>query len=43
MHSYRNAQAARLNLGVVPGQAELVAVRFVVLIALLVSLIGVVT
>jgi hypothetical protein len=43
MHSYRNARAARSNLEIVPGQAELRAVRVVVLIALLVSLIGIVT
>jgi hypothetical protein len=41
MHSYRNLQEARFNVGIVPGQAELTAIRVVVVIAVVTSLLGV--
>jgi hypothetical protein len=41
MHSYRSAQAVGSNLRIMPGQAELAAIRFVLVIALIGSLVGV--
>ncbi len=41
MHSYRNLQIARVSPRILPGQAELSAIRFVVLMALLGCLLGV--